>query len=120
MHVNVHYIKQVNPMLYLCSHREGFEANEIEAVLHQVELARRHQPSRFGLNLGVVSRKLKNFYASPIYVKLAIFLIYVNVYKIRRLLTQQFNLLISKLNYMSIYFRTTLERSIIDVLYIYI
>jgi Zn-dependent M16 (insulinase) family peptidase len=35
--------------------RDGFEEQEIESVLHQVELNRKHQQERFGLGMAVVS-----------------------------------------------------------------
>lgn len=37
------------------SNRNGFENERIEALLNSIELGIRHQSSKFGLNLGVVS-----------------------------------------------------------------
>ena len=34
--------------------RDGFEAKQIEALLHETELSLKHQSTSFGLHLGIV------------------------------------------------------------------
>ena len=38
-------------MHYVCCYSNGFEEERVKAILHQIELAMKHQSSNFGLSL---------------------------------------------------------------------
>lgn len=41
--------------LFLAAHRNGFEDERIEALLHKIEIQMKHQSTNFGLSLASVS-----------------------------------------------------------------
>lgn len=51
-------VNQLNgnqPLSAICCRRNGFEEEQIEALLHKIEIQMKHQSTNFGLSLASVS-----------------------------------------------------------------
>lgn len=50
-----HWLNRIKPLVGFCCHRNGFEEEQIEALLHKIEIQMKHQSTNFGLSLASVS-----------------------------------------------------------------
>lgn len=53
--VPVSQLSRNQPLSAMCCHRNGFEEEQIEALLHKIEIQMKHQSTNFGLSLASVS-----------------------------------------------------------------
>ncbi len=51
-------VRKINLFSFVIVHRNGFEEERIEALLHKIEIQMKHQSTNFGLSLASVSSLL--------------------------------------------------------------